>query len=462
MILSFDNDSFKRLMFAESLFMAGYIVIKVGLSLLLKENGFSLMYAYSVSTTASALFYISNLLLGVISPKLGSHKKLMLFGVILSCLGFSLFSMFNKKLVIIALTFFIVGAALYCINLNLFINKHYSESNKRHQANNIYQVMLNLGALIGLIILISGIYCHSALILIAGTLCLILNLLSLSSRKIVDIHSNDTSNWNVFVKYSFIIFFLLFCYLLMQFRDYTRYFILGLFIVCVCLVLKDSFSTKNSKYLKFSLLLFLCCFPYWLAIAIYYNQFSIFLNNHVNETIFGIYFPPLIALMVDPIVNMLFGTGIIKLFSRRELNTSYMLVFGLVAIFIAFFILGNIHYLYSESERIPVYWVFISISFIAVGEFLIFPTLQSQVSDIAKSSSKQGFYMGLIQFVSSVAAVCAYYLIKFSHTNTLSNSLILSDSYKLYTYVYIIFGISIIIFIILSRFGWLVNNVKNK
>ncbi|MCW5589647.1 MAG: hypothetical protein KIT27_08310 [Legionellales bacterium] len=448
--------SFQNLMLAETFFMIGYIVIKIGLPLILKNKGFDLISTYSMSTTTAAIFSLANLLLGTFLQDIGNNKLFMIAGLAMSAFGFTTLNFCNNNFIILSLTFFVIGSALYCINLNLFVNNHFQDKDLRHQANNIYQIILNFGALIGLFILILGLHFNKK-IFVAGTLAIFSSMIILLSRKIIAIDIKVATLKKISLRIIALLFIAIFCYLALSLRSYSRIIILMVFVGSIVMIARDYFQTLHTGYLKFLTLLLLCVFTYWLAIAVYYNQLSVFLSEHVNTVILGILVSPLLALSVDPIVNIIFGSGIVKLQSIKSLNANNMMYLGLVSFCFAFFLLANVHWLYPLGTKIPLYWILISIAFIAVGEFLIFPTMQSQISELITNKSKQGFYMGMIQFTSASASVCAYYLIKISHrTLALGKAIsIPMDSYRLYQYICLIFLSCIIIYFIINKSGCL-------
>ncbi len=447
--------SFKILLVAEFLLMIGYITLKISLSLFLSKNGYTLDSAYSISTASLALFSICAVIWGYQSKHLPSQKSMVMVGTFIIAIAFILTAIPIKHLQMLGIALFVIGGSLYSININLLVNNHFNCTVSRQQGNQALQWALNAGCIFGVISLsfvpikisYHTLYLCSALFIFTSFTVLYLN-----KNNIIDNEANTKSFSKL--KWSFLMNFVLmtiFVLWFLQDAQLTRFVTIFLFIGIIVYILRMVILEKNRNYLSFVIILLLCSCTYWIAFAIFSNQFSIFLIDDVKSTYFGHAFSPLTVLFFDPLSNVLFGWLIYATYKKYKYSEKYMLMASLMLVSIAFGTLVYAMFHTSEYNKVNILWPIFCISLYGTAEFLLLTTITAQISQFIANTNKRGFFIGTQRLCSAFCASVVYYLLRTTETNSNSVHISLQLNEHLYSYVMIISLSSLIGFYVLNR-----------
>lgn len=249
MEISFNSRSFKTLLVAQFLFMAGYISLKYILTLYLMQGGFGITQAYSLSMGASALFAISALTWGTLLKHFSSHHNLIISGAFILLVSFFFILCESHFFKLIGISLYAIGGSLYFININLLINKHFQQQELRQQGNHIYQIIFNVGALVGLIMMsIVPINNHSHMLIYLSA-CMVCGslIILVSQRKFILSHKiSDTKISNSRLKFIITLSVLLFMsYLLLDHTEIEQGLVITAFTLSCLYILSLAIKEKT-------------------------------------------------------------------------------------------------------------------------------------------------------------------------------------------------------------------------
>lgn len=446
--------SLAALLFSNFFFMSGYITLRLSLTIYLLKNGYSSNDAYAISMSASALFALCSLAWGLLYNRISQDKNLILAGVAITLFSYLLLLLHSKIGQILGISLYVVGSSMYFININLLVNKHFNENKTRQRGNHVYQLIFNAGAFVGILLLASFFSKHGQVIYLLSPLMMLASLITLAANNkniiLSDTHLLHSHNAHAKIA-AIVLSMLVFVYMLLHYDFIARYMLILAFVLSNLYIVYLIFTEKNQKYLIFVVMMLCCSFIYWLANAIFYNQFTVFLSNDVGHTFFGISFSPLALLILDPVANIMIGYAIYTAYKHKAFAAHTMLSLGLVLLLIAFLVLSFSLTITPDYHEIAFYWPAISIIFFAGAEFLIQTTLNAQVSHLISNVSRQGFFMAMLQITRAFSAVIAFYLVGFNAPHSSSIKAITTSDAHIYIYLSFIIFIAGGLFIILSK-----------
>ncbi|MDX1901965.1 MAG: hypothetical protein SFW66_08190 [Gammaproteobacteria bacterium] len=338
---------------------------------------------------------------------------------------FDIFTQFKKtELIPIGIATYVVGGGLYFFNIIMFINKQFIKNQERIRGNYIYQIFVNLGGIIGALLVVSNMDKVNEF-----KSCFTVGVISLLVALFLYpfMHDDDISKIKI-VKFYFYLILLFFIVLFaMHYQELTRIIVLSSFLVASVYVIFLSFAKKNNNLLMFVGLVFAFNIPYWLANTIIFNQFFYFLKNDVSATVFN----PLLIVIIDPLVNILFGIGMLGAQRKSIVNHYRNLTLSSLLLVCAFVIL-TIGLFFSKS-RINFVYPMLMIGIFACAEFLLQTTLNSKIKDLL-AHYKRGEFLatGIMRSSRSFATVLGYFLISFSAKHGGSTVSEVSADFKLY------------------------------
>ncbi|MBV9576137.1 MAG: hypothetical protein JO149_05905 [Gammaproteobacteria bacterium] len=442
------NFSFISMIIINTLFFSGYYILKGPLAFILTTQGISLRQAYSITTSANTLLALSSLFFGFILQNCSKQKFALLAGIFLSVLSIYLLSFKNKELNMFAITLYVMGGGLYFFNIVMFINKVFHDEQARIKGNYIYQIFVNLGGVLGCVLVLMQMNQENIF-----KYCFILGVLSLSLfislYKNIDDPSKNKTNLSKFFLYLIILFFLI--YAALNFASFLRYVVLFVFLTTViCLIIKAKIESSRALLL-FVFLVILFNIPYWIANTIIFNQFFYFLMKNVTP-MHG--FSPASLIMIDPIVNAIFGSSLLFWQKNRIIchynNLSYSSLLASAAFMVL--CLGLISS--AAKEKINFLYPLIALSFFACSEFLLQTTLNSRIRDLLHAQKNNEFLAtGMMRSSRAFATVLGYYLILLSAPAANPNDA--HTNLSLYCIMAVIFISSYLGFTYLNKTRWL-------
>ncbi len=383
--------SFKVLLFSQLFFTAAFITLRESLSLYLYNKGLPLHLCYAITTSAVSLFAITSIGWGIFFKYLPSHKTLLKIALLLSIIAFILINFSSYAIKMLAVTLYVVAGSLYSLTISLLVNAHFGENHDRHQGNQAYQLILNIGGFFGILgIALSpiGHYKHlyfASLVMLAGTLLLFL----FTANRILYIEKPDYNKWS----FPILLTGLTLCsFILITYASFTRYLMILTFIASVLYILKLALTERNRAYLLFLMLIIFCNGVFWLSNAIFNIQFPIFLSQDVNQTFMNIHLSPLFVLVTDPLASILFGGIIYYIFTGHDFNRFAMLSVAQGILFLSIMILTIA--LWHAHGQVALFWPLLTRTVLLLLNLLLSLHYEHKLLNLSKKLSDKDFLWG--------------------------------------------------------------------
>ncbi len=401
------NSGFSSVLIVNFFFMVGYITLRSSLTLYLKSHDYSATEAFSLVTNTAILLAVCSFSWGFFSRFLPSHERLVTSAVSFVAIGYALVCSSHKNLLPLGLALCVVGSGLYFVNMNLLVNNKFDSSVSRQHGNHLYLMIYNLGGLVGL----SGFFATTNIksIYIFSIVSFFVAFNVIFFLKKPTIKKNTIEN-NYIIFFLITIGLILLAYLLILYGTITRSLSLLLFSIAIFYVIYLSRKEKQPNYISFIFMLLLCCTQYWLSTAILYSHFTLFLSEHVNNTIGNKPISPMVYFISDPIANILMGIITYKAYKRYNFAYYKLLSVGVLFVALAFACIVLPSYWCGLANKISFIWPIISIFMLGCSEFLLQSTLYSQVNNFASTLEKCAYFIGLLRFTSVFASSIAFYL----------------------------------------------------
>jgi hypothetical protein len=348
--------------------------------------------------------------------------------VLLSCgvLEFSLF----------AISLYVVGGAMYFFSITLLINAQFSQFDNRLSGNFINQILLNIGASFGILFFVYGLFRgeHIYIYSIAAIALSVAFFLGIW-RFISD--ENDST-----IKYIGLFFLALFLailvYCCLGWGHLVRWVVSILFVTGVLGALSYGIYKRAWLYFNFVILILVFSLPYWIANTIFYNQFFFFLTQHVSG-FHGI--PATGVLLLDPMINILFGITYVKYVSSEFKCSDKSLYAGLGCLFLAFLVLALGLCFNSDSLKITALFPAITISLFACSQFLIQTQMNTKVSLFTKNKREMNFGLGMLRSVRAFGGVVAFLFIALTSPSSKNVAVSMHGNLRLYYFMAVLIAI---------------------
>ncbi len=444
-ISSKDNRSFVLLIYAEFLYMMGYITLKVSLSLFLKEAGYSSFSTYSIAAASLSLFALTSVIWGYLSSRLPQKTSLIMVGAGLVAVGLGLMT-FNKEFfTLLAIAFFTTGGSLYSISFSLTINDHFDCVYSRQQGNQVFQWTLNASCIFGLLALslLHSLDNLRVLYLLAASSVSSAALLLIVKRKSLFARDKSTKSNYIILSFS-LVAIVASCYLLLGYNLLTRYLTIIIFFLVVSNLVWLLIKTRDKGYLTYLFMLLLGGCIYRLSFAIFSMQLPIFLPTAVSTQLFGIKISPLALLILDPVANVSIGLLTFLIYKRYALKAKTLISVSLLMNFLAFAALSAGLGLTPGSEKLSLTYPVLAIFLYGGAEFILMTTLIAQISNLVKKRKLHGVFLRSEKITYAFSASVAYYLVKYSGLSSAKHLVSHSDNLHLFLSVA---GLTLISFI---------------
>src|SRR3990167_1283056 len=267
--------------------------------------------------------------------------------------------------------------------------------------------------------------------LISGTSSLLLFIFFY--QKIEDNDVDKVNYWNLFLY-----LIALFCvvYIALNYEQVTRWIVLFSFLMATVYLIYKARIESNQAFIFFISLVFLFSIPYWIANTIIFNEFFYFITKDVSS-IRG--FSSMILITIDPIVNALFGTGILLWQRNRIINHYNNLSYSAFLMTISFIVLCFGLFFSEGKQKINFIYPLITMGLFACAEFLLQTTLNSKIRGLL-SLQKSGEFLatGMMRSSRAFATAVGYYLI-FLTIPTTQNSNDIHANFDLYLIIILLF-----------------------
>jgi|GEM_PF-1829119 hypothetical protein len=433
--------------------MAGYISMKLSLTLFLRHNGFNLTHAVSVTTVSFALCALSVLYWGYFRRFLPPDKCMIIVSIVLVTLGYLTLLCFSPAWKLLSISCFVVGGALIGIHIRLFVNNHFENLRERQQANHAIQWAMNAGCIFGVtaLSLTPVLFSINTLYFYCGmTMLLALLFFTLNYKNLLSFKETLIDQKRAFLALAILLVInVSLVFLLLNAPAFTRLLTLLVFIPAFAYGIYLSFKLKSPGYRSFCMILILCGTAYWIAFSIFASQFPVFLIDYVRGSVFGAHLSPLTVMLADPISNIVFGFLIFMIYKYYTLSPTSLLQASPLLVFIGFFILVIAIKLTGAHDKINMIWPIITITLYAAAEFLFVTTSIAQINRLITDPKHRGFFFGLQKLGLAFSASLAFYLVYFtSHKDALYQAS-RSEFYTLFVCIMLIaLGLSLLFFLL--------------
>lgn len=438
--------TFTCILFINTLFFSGYYILKVPFALILNSEGVPLNEAYSINTTASTLLAICSVYFGVTLHKCAKKIFSLYIGLLFCVISIFILSLKIYSLITLAVALYVLGGGLYFFNLVMFINKQFENAQSRIKGNFLYLIFVNIAGVVGCLLFLSQI--HQANVFkycLISTICALI-LFTLLYPK-MDTDKDEKNKLLSFFGYLLVLFLLIL--MTLQHTEVMRWLVILTFVFASCYALHLFSHEKDTKLLLFLSLVYLFNIPYWIANTLIYNEFIYFVSNSVSP-FWG--FSPMLLMLIDPLVNVLFGTLILFWFKKRLIHkhnlSASIFLMGLAFATLVFglFINENLHHL-------SIFFPLTTMILFAWAEFLLQSTLNSRVRDLLSKNSRDEFLgTGILRSSRAFSHVIGYYLITLTITkNHIKNHQVIILNLHLYLSMAAIIIVSILGFAVLRK-----------
>lgn len=404
----FFPSSLSLIILVNTLFFSGYIILKDPLAYILFSQGMPLDQAYSMTTTANLLLSFFALFFGFFMQGCMDQKHALLLSIALCNVSLILFNQGNSHLILLAMSAYVVGGGLYFFNILIFINRLCQDAPARIRGNYYYRIFTNVGAMLGLGVLISQIQTHHVF---AWSLSLSLSAFIVMLLSYPWIAKDKSSfSWKTYFQfYVYLLILFSLTYVAFGFQNDTRWIVMGVFILGLTYAIGRAIYQKHIRLLSLISLIVLLNLPYWLASTVFLNGFFYFLKQDVSP-VFGNVASTYLSL-IDPFMNVVIGVGMLA-FQKKEGGDFYKnIVWGSFALVFAFSILILGIYSGQGLARIHFIYPLLALMGFALAEFLIQTHLNARIRQQLAQDPRAEFYAtGIMRSTRAFASAIAFYL----------------------------------------------------
>ena len=396
--------SFYWIVLISAVFFAGYFLLKCPLAFILHRQHIPLLKAYSITTTANILMAIVSVILGVLLRNNNNQKFLLFLGVLLSSVSLVLLKSFSFPILLLGVGLYVIGGSLYFFNIIIYINKILSSPKQRQEGNYKYQIWVNAGALVGGILFIME-YNNDRLLNEYSVIACVFSLIlfAMVYKRLFDEKIHFRQTWTLLLKLVCVLALVLVC---LMFDFATRWIALLAFVTATGYGIYHAYKTHNTNYLNLIFLVLFFSVPYWLGYTILYNEFFHLLDKN-SYHFFGMQSDSVILL--DPIVNVVFGICILKLYQKYTYKMQIDLILGIVLLGISFLLLFFGLLLATTPQKLLLIYPILAVLVFSCGEFLIQSTLNASVKNLLTNSENISFGMGILRSSRASASAIGFF-----------------------------------------------------
>ncbi len=194
------------------------------------------------------------------------------------------------------------------------------------------------------------------------------------------------------------------------FVNIVKYSGLIFFGIFAYIIFKSPAQQKRNLIALSILTIFLMCF---FALEMQLGSLiNLFTERNVVDTIFGIYLPASVSQAINPLSITILGFFLGRYMKFNKKYSIFRFLLGLLTMVICF-IVFYIGCLYPNSEgKIAYIYLVIAMSFMGLGELFIAPFIQSQATLLAPVNLR-GFIMGIIMLALAFSNLAGVIISKF-------------------------------------------------
>ncbi len=398
------NTSFTLIVLISAIFFAGYFLLKCPLAFILHRQHIPLLQAYSITTTANILMAIVSVILGVLLKNNTNQKFLLFQGVLLSTIALILLKTSHVGMLLLGVSFYVLGGSLYFFNIIIYINKLLLNHKESQAGNYRYQIWINAGGFIGAVLFIMEYNNHLLLNQYSVFACVASLVLFVGCYpKLVDAKLFFKKTCLLQAKLLGVLGLIFLC----LYEDLaTRWMAFIAFILAAGYGLYHAQKTHNYNYLALILLVLFFSVPYWLGYTILYNEFFHLLDKN-TYLFFGM--PSNVIILLNPLVNIVFGSFVLKQYQKRTTTMQTDLFIGMILLVVAFLSLFIGLFLASSPQALLFVFPITAVLFFSCGEFLIQTTLNASVKTLLNNQENISFGMGVLRSSRACASALGYF-----------------------------------------------------
>lgn len=372
---------------------------------------------------AFALLWGLDILGGYLGSKL-NHKQTIIFGLLLLTLGLFVISVGNKIPMYIGLSAIIVGFVLAIPNINLCIAHLYDKNDEKLRSSGftLSQFGVNIGSVLGAvaagyIINIFGYKEAYSLAAIFPMCALIIFLMCFRSFKLKSDSTfleQSRSNYNPYTTTKLFLIILLAwwaVFLVLVYYTIANKLLLSLIVIASVLIFRAIMKepTQNRKKLYLLFAVFCVSIISALSGSLVPSFFAVFIQAHVDRSIFGHIFPASMFQGINAFFVAIFCIPLsiiwIKMSQTKiKFSIFYILGVGLLLFGISYLSVDLGLVVTHNSAKINIFWIMLCYFLQALGFLLIAPVTISMIRKLSPIHL-EGIILGAFSFSNWIAGL---------------------------------------------------------
>lgn len=396
------------------------------------------------------------LICGYIGDRIINHYSATIIGMFTVLAGYLiLFFSTHLSYDFVGMASVQAGISLLEPNFYVIIGRYSpKESAYRHGAFILNYVGLNFGAIFGMITtgyLIHSYGNHSTFIFAASLACCGIVTLFFARHKVAT-PTKRPSFTAYLITFVILIAAIILATILLHFSYITNalLIVVGLLAIGVVILLISKYQNLAREKLTAFLVLCLLAVGFFAFYNLSSSLLMYFIQHNLLHTIHGIHFPAETIYASEAVFVTIFGLIAVQawLTLDKKGHTIYIpakTFISMLFIATAFFLLFIGTLLPDASGKLPMFWMLLYFMFLALGEICISPLGYSMVGELAPKEHE-----GLMQGIWYLALGLAAGISGFIAANSVSPTLLLPQSTKHYTYVFLSYTIALILISIVA------------
>lgn len=410
--------------------------------------GFQDAKAYSIYSLFAAVGYSYPLLGGFLADKFMGFKNMVLIGGIIMMMGHACMAFVTLKpeTIYLGLSLIAVGTGLFKGNItNLLGSCYKNNETSRDKGFTVLYIGVNLGSFIASISCgyVAKIYGWDYGFGLAGIGMLIGLIVFIKFQYVLgenSKHPNDNVMHEKFFlgmsPFTFVLISsLASAFLIAKMLSYSELFANALsaigilvFTSCGYYILKSPKEQKENFVAISIMIFFLMCF-FGLEMQLG-SLINLFTERNIRSEVFGFNVPASVSQAINPLSIIILGF-FISLGNGSKKHTSLMPLFGILGMTACFLVLYLGCMNPDENAKISYLYLLIGISFMSLGEILIAPIVQSQVTLLAPKNAK-GIIMGILLLSLAFSNLAGIVISKFVSVDSVQGKVDYFESLTVY------------------------------
>lgn len=411
---------------------------------LIKRFGFSDIKAYSIYSLYAAICYIVPVLGGFLADKVFGHKKLLLFGAAVVCIGQAVlsFATSSEEMFYFGLACVAVGAGFFKGNVTSMLGSVYGDKNskERDYGFRIFYIMVNIGAFAASALCgaVAEVYGWSYGFGLAGFGMFIGFVALMLSRELLADYGNPPKKQSGRLvallektsvsAISAIVLIGVCCLAFFYIEASLKAISISGLIVILHFMFIMSRCTEQERLGLFFICIMLFFFTLMFALEMQLGSFiNVFTDRHVDRRVFGLEVPAASLQGLNPFSIIVLGSLANVVFKKLGENTLKVFGGGLAIACLAFIMLYVGCLFYDQTSiKINLTFLIISMVFVSLSELMMAPIMTSFITYMAPARMRgymMGFLMLCLSYANLVGPVISKYMLQIENKGTEADSL---------------------------------------